>query len=171
MEIRLTAVQFAEIERRFGRELRYANWFGQATVKSRTADVMLPAIGWLRLRDQIASVAFNMRGQRSSNAPRHLTRGLSRIARALAELHMHPALQGFGLEGLHGQVIPTWNRPGRPRSEFPVADGTFEVLVPRPQYSHGLEFTVWEPASLFVVPSMPLTNEAEHLAFGLYTDE
>jgi hypothetical protein len=170
VEIRLTAVQFQEIERQFGRELRYHEWFARAEHRSpKTVDVTMPAIGWLRLRDQIASVAFNMRGQRNSKAPRHLSRALTRIARALADLHIHPALEGVGMTGIYGQVIPAWTVPGQKKlSEFPVIDGEFCVLYPQWGPAGGLpEVTFWQPSTLFL-SEMPLLREAEHLAFGIY---
>jgi hypothetical protein len=168
MEIRLTQVQFQEIERQFGRELRYAEWFARADQRTvKTVDVTLPAIGWLRLRDQIASVAFNMRGQRNPKSPRHLSRGLTRIARALADLHIHPALSGVSMPGLRGQVIPVWKTDGPKLSEFPVMGGEFQVLFPEFGWAGGLEITTWVPGKL-VISDMPLLQEREHLAFGIY---
>lgn len=169
MEIRLTLPQFEAIERHFGAELRYAAWFAKAEHRTpKTVDVVMPAIGWLRLQDDMAGEIFTTRGQRSSRVPRAMAKGLGRVARALGDLHLHPALRGQGLPKFWGQVIPSWRVDGAERrSEFPVIDGVYEVLYPRWETDGGLEYTVWEPSQI-LIGWQPVLDEKEHLAFGVY---
>jgi hypothetical protein len=173
VEIRLTRAQFDVIERHFGAELRYQRWFSRAHSPSqKVVWAMMPAIGWLRLRDQIAAVSFTARGQRDSRVPRALSRGLSRISKSLADLQIHPALRGVGLRGTYGQVIPSWRLPEQERrSEFPVIGGEFEVLFPHWEDVSGMPVTLWRPGQWLGTSGgdLPrLEDEDEHLAFGIY---
>lgn len=163
MEVRLTPKQVESLGARYAFDDRLAGAF-VVPRQRRYIEVVLPAIGWLKIRDDLARVCFTARGFRNSKIPVVDSGALRRIQKQLNLLHVHPALRGYGLEGRWGTVIPVWGAGGERFSEFPVTGGEFTLLVPKWDVVSRIEVTTWHPGPAPI--DDPLLNEATHLAFG-----
>lgn len=174
MEIRLTGRQFDAIEKLFRVERRWEQWFDRAEPTARRDVTMpAPAIAWLNMRNTLVQRCFTARGQRSSKVPKFESRALTTIARALADLHIHPALRGEAMAGNWSDVLPVWEPlSDRPWSEFPMDSAPFSVMLPRWVTVGGLDVTIWSPYpadhDLVLALDDPLCREEQHRAFGIY---
>lgn len=170
MEVRLSSAQYNELVRLCDDDRQFDRWLDAAAHPSPSIwVVVMPAIGWLRAKEHLAMRCFNARGYRTARVPKTAAVALTRVARELNLLHMHPALRDISLPGRSGGLIPAWRQEGeRPWSEFPVAGGKFEILTPEWAKVGGLEITTWVPRPASIVA--PLLDENEHLAFGIYAD-
>lgn len=165
MEVSLTITQFEQLRKILGSELRFSLWIDRAEESHhRQRLVVMPAVAWLRVREQLAQRCFTATGGRNSKVPPVWGTMLKRVARALAERQAHPALHGEGLLGRWGELIPVWVTPDG-LSQFPVLDSRFGVLVP----DWGQVGT--QPLTVWTVKDPPfedlLLDERQHLAFGI----
>ena len=165
MQIRVTVGQFNAMRVLFGPELRYAYWLDQAVANAKQCrDVTMPAVAWVRVRDDLKQRCFNVYGKRSSKVPSIWGRLLTRVALNLAEREAHPALRGEGIAGRWGELMPVWET-AEGLSPYPRLDAKFGVLTPEWVEVPGLLITVWRVKP--PPPDVPILDERQHLAFGL----
>lgn len=128
-------------------------------------DVVLPAIGWQRVREALFDVCYTDRGFRARGAPLRIVNALKAITESVNRLEVHPALRGAGMIGLHTTIIPAWAIGENLWSPYPVESVEMVLLAPRHTTTNGHRITHWQPTDLPGASSF-VFHEISHLAFA-----